>query len=399
MKILHPLAFQVGLGLLCAPLTAHAGDGAFRHPGAFSSARDFAAIAEAVKQHRDPWAADFAKMRANAHDDPAYQPRDVATVVRGAQPGGPSENYANLFNDAAAAYALALDWRISGDERRGNAAVRILKAWAHSLRMVTGTSDRYLAAGIYGYQLAIAGETLRDFPGWKAADQADFRTMMLNVFAPMNRDFLARHNGAKIDHYWANWDLCNLASLMAIGILTDRRDLYEQARDYYLNGTGNGAIRNAAWHVFPGGLAQWQESGRDQGHSLMGVGLAGTICEMAWQQGDDLYGAYDNRLLAAARYVALYNLGENVPYAPYANSDVTQDAIAPKMRGQVRPVWTLLYNHYVGRKGLDAPELALMIAKNGMDGGGGDYGPNSGGFDELGYGTLTAIPSSVVLGP
>jgi hypothetical protein len=36
------------------------------------------------------------------------------------------------------------------------------------------------------------------------------------------------------------------------------------------------------------------------------IGLAGTICEIAWHQGDDLFAAYDNRLLAAARYVARY---------------------------------------------------------------------------------------------
>jgi hypothetical protein len=200
---------------------------------------------------------------------------------------------------------------------------------------------------------------------------------------------LAHHNGAKIDHYWANWDLCNLASLMAIGIATDRRDLYEQAREYYLHGDGNGAITKAAWRVYPGGLAQWQESGRDQGHSLMGLGLAGTICQMTWQQGDDLFGAYDNRLLLAARYVARYNLGEDVPYTVYTNSDVTQNVISDKMRGQTRPIWTLLYNHYVREKGLEAPELARMIEKAKLDGGGGDYGPNSGGFDQLGYGTLT----------
>ncbi|WP_343617026.1 alginate lyase family protein [Novosphingobium sp.] len=329
-------------------------------------------------------------MRANSHDSTSYWARDVEVVVRGTQVGGPRENYANLFNDTAAAYALALDWRISGDRKRGAAAARILNAWARTLKTITGTSDRYLASGIYGYQLAIAGETLRDFPGWSQTDQAAFHKMLLDVIAPMNRDFLTHHNGAKIDHYWANWDLCNLASLMAIGILTDHRDLYEQAREYYLHGEGNGAIGKAAWQVYPGGLAQWQESGRDQGHSLMGLGLAGTICEMAWQQGDDLFAADDNRLLAAARYVARYNLGQDVPYTTYTNSDVTQSVISDKMRGQVRPVWALIFNHYVKRKGLEAPELQEMIRKNGIDGGGGDYGPNSGGFDQLGYGTLTS---------
>jgi hypothetical protein len=69
---------------------------------------------------------------------------------------------------------------------------------------------------------------------------------------------------------------------------------------------GNGAILRAAWKIHHDGLVQWQESGRDQGNSLMGIGLAGTICEIAWHQGDDLFAAYDSRLLAAARYVARY---------------------------------------------------------------------------------------------
>jgi len=32
-----------------------------------------------------------------------------------------------------------------------------------------------------------------------------------------------------------------------------------------------------------------------------------------------------------------------------------------------------------------------MAEKTRPEGGGGDYGPNSGGFDQLGYGTLTAL--------
>jgi hypothetical protein len=361
----------------------------FHHPGAFDTSDEFARIKQAVQAGRAPWADEFARMRANHHHDPGYVPRPVAVLVRGTAPGHLPENYTNLFNDAAAAYALALDWRISGDTQRGTAAARILDAWAKALTTITGTSDKYLASGIYGYQLAVAGETLRDFPGWELEDRSTFREMLLAVFAPMNSDFLLRHNGAKIDHYWANWDLANTASLMAIGVFADRRDLYDQARDYYLNGTGNGAILHAAWQTYPGGLAQWQESGRDQGHSLMGIGLAGTICEIAWHQGDDLFGAYDNRLLAAARYVARYNLGEDVPYTPYTNSDVSQPVISATGRGQARPIWSILYSHYVQRKGLTAPELARIIVASGRDGGGGDYGPNSGGFDQLGYGALT----------
>jgi hypothetical protein len=363
----------------------------FNHPGALDSLVEFADIAQAVRAGRDPWAADFSRMRANRHDSPDYMPRPVSVLVRGAAPGHLPENYANLFNDAAAAYALALDWRISGDEKRGARAAQILTAWARTLTAITGTSDKYLASGIYGYQLAVAGETLRGFPAWTVADHNALKQMLLTVFAPMNSDFLLHHNGSKIDHYWANWDLANTAALIAIGVFADRLDLYEQARDYYLHGAGNGVILQAAWKLYPDGLAQWQESGRDQPHSMLGIGLAGSICEIALHQGDDLFAAYDNRLLAAARYVARYNAGGDVPYTPYSNSDVMQPAISDKGRGEMRPIWALFYGHYVQRRGLIAPEIAQVMSSVGLEGGGGDYGPNSGGFDQLGYGSLTFI--------
>ena len=34
--------------------------------------------------------------------------------------------------------------------------------------------------------------------------------LLVDVFYPMNHRFIVEHNDAKVDHYWANWDLCNL---------------------------------------------------------------------------------------------------------------------------------------------------------------------------------------------
>jgi hypothetical protein len=117
---------------------------------------------------------------------------------------------------------------------------------------------------------------------------------------------------------------------------------------------------------------------------------------MAWNQGDDLFGYDNNRFLAGVEYVAKYNLGNDVPYTAYTNSDVTQPVISDKGRGVGRPCWELIFNHYVVRQGLIAPYCTLAAAQTRPEGGGGDYGPNSGGFDQLGYGTLTytleAIP-------
>ncbi|MEV4017298.1 alginate lyase family protein [Nonomuraea angiospora] len=127
----------------------------------------------------------------------------------------------------------------------------------------------------------------------------------------MNDDFLyggddgVSHNGACIANYWANWDLCNMASVMAIGILCDDGPMFDRAVNYFRNGAGNGSIRHAVPFLYDSqGLAQWQESGRDQGHTMMGMGQMGAICEMAWNQGVDLYGAESNRFMKAAQYVA-----------------------------------------------------------------------------------------------
>ena len=364
--------------------------GAFVHPGLLLNEEDF----KRIRIHLDcePWKSGWERLLKNSHAQLGYQPRPVEVIVRGRDRlHTERENYPLLYNDIAAAYACALRWRISGDDRYAEKAVEILNAWSATLKKLSGSTDVCLAAGIYGYEFANAAEIMRTYQGWKPEDFARFQKMMLGVFLPINQRFLEYHNGTKVDHYWANWDLCNMASMMSIGVLCDRRDLYDEVVNYFKHGKGNGAIEHAVNYLHPDGLGQWQEAGRDQGHTLLGIGLMGAICEMAWKQGDDLYGYDDNRFLKGCEYVAKYNLGEAVPFHPYVNSSFgTQTKISAAGRGGLRPVWALVCNHYAKLKGLPAPYTTRMAAKVQPEGGGGDYGPNSGGFDQLGYGTLTA---------
>jgi len=133
------------------------------------------------------------------------------------------------------------------------------------------------------------------------------------------------------------------------------------------------------------------------------------VCEMAWNQGIDLYGYDDNRFLKGAEYVAKWNLGQDVPYAPYTwrkgapgkwSGEETFTAASPAARGDVRPIWEMIRNHYTKRRGLDAPYVTALAARVRPEGGGGDYGPNSGGFDQLGFGTLAFVrDASVVTAP
>ena len=359
---------------------------AFVHPGGIHTQADLDRMATQVADSASPWIDSWNILVVNPHSSLSWRPRPVATVVR----GGTGQNYSLLYNDTAAAYACALRWYISGDTAYADKAMEIMNAWSSTLIRITGTSDKYLAAGLYGYQFANAAEIMRLYSGWTAEDSAQFQNMMVTIFYPMNHDFLVNHNGACISHYWCNWDACNLASMISIGVLCDRQDIFDEAVDYYQNGAGNGSIWNAVYYLHPENLGQWQESGRDQQHSMLGLGLLATVCEVAWNQGIDLYADADNRLLTGAEYIATYNLGYDAPYVPYNNCDnVNQTSISPGGRGGIRPSWEQIYNHYVNRKGLSAPNTEAYAQLVRPEGGGGNYGPNSGGYDHLGYGTLT----------
>jgi hypothetical protein len=283
---------------------------------------------------------------------------------------------------------------VSGNTAYRDTAVNICNAWSGTLTTVTGNADRFLASGIYGYQFANAAEMLRGAPGF---DLARFQRMMMNVFYPLSDQFLNEHNGACITNYWANWDLCNMCNILACGILTDNNTLINRAVDYFWNGAGNGSINNAIQFIH-GSLAQWQESGRDQAHAMMGIGMMATFMEMAWNQGIDLYGARNNAFAKAAEYVARYNLGhDDLPFTTYSWGTgqncayQEQTVMAAGGRGQVRPVWETVYHHYYGRRGMALPNVLQMAQQNSPEGGGGDYGTTSGGFDALGFGTLAFV--------
>lgn len=374
------------------------------HPGLLHTQADLTRMATQVAAKASPWLEGWNRLATNAHASLSWQPRPVSVVYRG-NDGVHGQNYALLYNDVAAAYAHALHWQVSGDTAHADKAVSILNAWSSTLTSIQGTADAQLAAGLYGYQLANAAELLRGYGRWQADDLARAQALLLNVFYPICHDFLVRHNGAQITHYWSNWDLCNMAAILAIGVFAEQRALVDEAVAYFMSGAGNGCIRQAVYYLHPGHLGQTQEAGRDQGHNTLSVALLAALCEMAWNQGVDLYGFDNNRVLAAAEYVAMGNLADAagifpaMPFVPYRNAtNGAQTSFATGSQGSIRPNWASLHHHYVNRRGLAAPFTTRMMQKAAPEGGGGDYGPNSGGYDQLGYGTLTCTRSPIAAG-
>ncbi|PLB45178.1 exopolysaccharide inner membrane protein-like protein [Aspergillus steynii IBT 23096] len=379
----------------------------FVHPGALHTRKDIERVRNKVHAQEQPWYRAWQHLESGVLAQTTWTPSPHEVLVRGTNASWkptPSQNYGDAYRDAHSAYQLTLRWLIGGNTSYADHAATILNSWGTKLRDLNGTEDKYLAAGLYGYQFANAAEILRLYPGWTADSQAEFSDMLKRVFAPYNHAFLEHHNG-KTNFYYANWDLCNVASLLAIGIFTDNRTMFDYATHYWQYGLPdssvvvNGAlpyfsIANFTEQGSGKPFMQMQESGRDQGHAMLCMALLGVIGQQAWNQGVDLFATYGNQILNAAEYVAKYNTNHTVPYVPYTSWEGLLDKISAKSRFDVRPGYEAIASHYTRVKNLNASwSIRFRDYVNGnistdVEGGGGDYGPNSGGYDAFGHGTL-----------
>ena len=181
-------AFIAAVVAVCAPAIAKP----FVHPGLLHTEADFVRMRAKVEAGEEPWLSGWKKLEESRHAQLGYHPRPLEIVLR----GGPGQNFPVLFNDIHAAYQLALRWKVSGDRKYAEKSIEILNAWSEKLKAIEGNANRFLAAGIYGYQFANAAEIMRTYRGWQPRDFARFRKMMIEVFYPVNETFLFGRHGA-----------------------------------------------------------------------------------------------------------------------------------------------------------------------------------------------------------
>jgi regulation of enolase protein 1 (concanavalin A-like superfamily) len=360
--------------LICiASQTANA---QFVHPGGLHTRADLDRMKIQVAAGAHPWIDDWNLLITDPLAQNTYAAAPIANM---------GANRQRADQDAHAAYLNAIRWYISGDTSYATTSMNILNAWAATVNQIPTAP----APDVYGLQaipiqdFALAGEVLRIYPGWSAADITAFKNMFTNYLYPAVNDFLTNHNGYCISYYWANWDAANLAALIAMGVFNDNTAWFNQGIEYFESGGGNGAIANAVFHLWPGDLGQWNESGRDQEHAQLGVGLLSYAATTAWNQGVDLFSYSGNGLLAGAEYIGRYNTENSVPFITYNNCvDVQQYWANTSGRGRLddRPIWELLYNHYNVLEGVSTPKTEAMARL---------MRPEHGSKDHFGYGTLT----------
>ncbi|WP_300795310.1 alginate lyase family protein [uncultured Bacteroides sp.] len=412
----------------------------FNHPCGMFNQADFDRVKSMLDDGTAPQPVkeEFQLLKNSRYTMVPYTPSPTEYIVRGDATGVTSdgkENYSKAMNDAAAAYQMALLWKLTDDTEYADNAVNIMNKWADECKGIkSNDANQMLAAGAQGYTFANAAEIMRTYDGWSDTDFEDFKKWMVDVFASKNIDFMTNHQGQCDDHYWSNWDLVNMCSYFSIGVLTENHEMINYVVNYFYSGAGNGCIKKLVQGVFDDPLgtgeqiAQNQESGRDQGHASMSVAVTANLCQMAYtlyQSNQnvpelDFFSANDNLMMKMSEYTALFNLKNgtdnnnasgqwlvtqaDMPFNEYKycidcsctnkNHGATQSVVADdEGRGKFRPGWEIYYMHYSKIKKLGsgytyAKKFADKIRPEGGVDGNSRYGTDSGAFDQLGWCTL-----------
>ncbi|HJA54261.1 MAG TPA: alginate lyase family protein [Candidatus Bacteroides intestinigallinarum] len=367
------------------------------HPCLLHTEADFDYVRSKVDAKAQPWYDGWQKLVNNGYSKTTYTPSPVESLERGGL-----SNWGNSVRDGQAAYQHALIWKISGNEDFAKSAINILNQWAKTCKRIAGDGGGdILVAGFQGYQFANAAEIMRTYSGWKEEDFKAFQKWMLDVFYPVSYGFIANRTDP-IGHGWLSWEVPSNLTVLSIGILCDDKELINWALNYFYKGGGPGSIQYMVvdMHEDPAGrvkgknLAQSQEMGRDQGHAAIAIPILGAFCQSAYNIGVDLFGYDNNKILSLCEYFAKYNLNpDQAIEMPFTRYYTTKDGgkwhetISSVGRGETRPGWELIYNHYVKMKGVEAPYSTEFAEKVRPEGGMLDF-VGGGRGDQLGFGTL-----------
>ena len=322
----------------------------FAHPGLLHTADDLARMKDAVAAAQSPIHDGYLALAAHVRSSASYPVQNTGQITSWGR--GPSNFMNQAVADSAAAYQNALMWCATGERAHADKARDILNAWSASLTAITG-ADGPLGAGLQAFKFVNAAELLRHtgYGGWADADIARCEESFLRVWYPAVSGYMLYANG--------NWDLTSIQTILAIGVFCENRTLFEDALRFAAAGAGNGSVL----HRVVTADGQGQESGRDQGHEQLAVGLLGDAAQVAWSQGVDLWGYDDHRILAGAEYAARYNLGGDVPFI--SDLDRTgkyiKTAVSDKGRGTLPPIYEMYYAHYAGVRGLDTPHTKVAV--------------------------------------
>lgn len=435
----------------------------FVHPGVSHKLSDLERMKYMVQAGKEPWATSFAKLQASSYAKYTYTVQWKTDSVRVVD--GWSSNYEKFKYDALAAYYNSLMWYITGDVRHAQKCVQIFNAMENIRSIVTSTQS--LGAGRVIWKLIEGAEIIKStYSGWQQFDIDAFKAMLVY---PGYSTSVSHSSDTEHSFYWAmyngdfgrhgNQGLFGMRGIMAMGIFMDNEIMFDRALRYlkgqshrsddlpYVSGPTivsssptatnsyfdtytlsspyiqstledygyNEVIPNYIWEN-----GQSQESSRDQGHGLLGVSIINTMCEMAWNQGEDIYGFLNYRPLLGLEFYNRYNVSYNFSFPdqptsweptassgefiqrrdrsgrwyskamnPYSESNFEKVTRGTFVTSGNAPVWEMVLGHYKSRLNLPQSQYKWTVRCDSISQK--TYGYEQQGFqvDHPGFGGLT----------
>lgn len=177
---------------------------------AFLSEQDVAALRERLARGLEPTASAFRALLAEADAALARAPHVPAHwYVPGyyVDAEGHRTLKGGLEGDGNSAYALALAYRMTGQQRYAATALRLVNAWPAELRTTEHRDDSTLCFSYHFPALILAADLLRGCDGWTAPQRAAWERFLREKALPMN--CMGRANN------WGNWGLVLVSAIAA----------------------------------------------------------------------------------------------------------------------------------------------------------------------------------------
>lgn len=366
------------LSIVCVSLTVYVSAQQFVHPGLLHSDASLKRMRALVEKKAEPAYGSFQIMKGLPEGKADYAMKGPFEIISRAGTYGYTKDPCE--RDFNAAYYNAILWAVTKEQAYADKSMEIIRAYAKTLKSIEGPDDP-LCAGLQGFMLVNATEIMRYTyisahysNGWNRTDTKNVESMFRNVFQPVLTTF---YNTKPYTN--GNWGIAVTKAQQGFGVFMNDRKLYDGAIKFFYEGKDNGSLPN-----YVAETGQLQESGRDQQHTMLGLGCLAEIAEIAWTQGQDLYSALDNRIMQGYEYLSKSNLGYEVPFFTW--KDITGKyskwtTLGEEGLGRFRSIFEIGYNHYVYRKGLEMPYTAMVL---------GHVRPEGVGFtcDNPGFGSL-----------
>ena len=341
----------------------------FVHPGISYTQADIDRMRSLIAAKQEPYYSAFTALKNSSYSSTGGSASSRGTQIKEGKFNG------TIGADGRRAHDLALLYVLTGETKYADKAVQFLNANSY----YTNTSSRGTGPLDNGKinLLIEAAELLRDYPGWAATDQQRFKDMLTYPYFTTKEDLYEKYASINEDEngitfYWncynfdsgrfGNQGMFAARALLAMGVYLDNDTIFDRAYQYlsgnqwkhfenyddvdYKAGpsTGKGNVTNTEYmlsfsssgivsktdpsyvrnygyseqlpyYIFKNG--QCQESCRDQNHTQCGIMMYTHLAEMCWNQGEDLYGAFDNRILKGIEYTFRVNVTALDDYSTY----------------------------------------------------------------------------------